>query len=70
MFQLRWVWARLKSVRKRYVFALFSTVFLAVAVMGPTGGGKTSLVNLIPRFVDVTSGALSVETTLPEALRG
>lgn len=34
MFQLRWVWTRLKSCRKRYIFALCSTAVLAVAVLG------------------------------------
>lgn len=32
-----------------------------VAVMGATGCGKTSLVSLIPRFFDVTSGAVLVD---------
>ncbi|MCM1330923.1 MAG: ABC transporter ATP-binding protein/permease [Ruminococcus sp.] len=32
-----------------------------VAVMGATGCGKSSLVNLIPRFYDVTAGAVLVD---------
>ena len=32
-----------------------------VALMGPTGSGKTSFVNLIPRFYDVTEGQVLVD---------
>lgn len=32
-----------------------------VAVMGATGSGKSSLINLIPRFYDVTGGAILVD---------
>lgn len=32
-----------------------------IALIGPTGSGKTSLINLIPRFYDVTKGRVLVD---------
>ncbi len=32
-----------------------------VAIMGPTGSGKTSLVSLIPRFTDTTKGQVTID---------
>ena len=41
-----------------------------VAIVGPTGAGKTTLINLIPRFYDVSRGSLNIDGYDVRRVRG
>jgi ABC-type multidrug transport system fused ATPase/permease subunit len=42
-------------------FSLHVPTGQSLAIVGPTGAGKTTLVNLVARFYDVTSGAVLID---------
>jgi len=42
-------------------FSLHVPAGQSLAIVGPTGAGKTTLINLVARFYDVTSGAVLID---------
>jgi ATP-binding cassette subfamily B multidrug efflux pump len=41
--------------------SLVATQGQTIAIVGPTGAGKTTIINLIPRFYDVTQGSVKID---------
>lgn len=61
MFQVKWVWKNLEGCRKRYIFALFSTLLLSVMSLG------NSLI--ISNIVDTVFNPIQTSGAVTEELR-